>query len=365
MHTTIFEDGVFLVLCLSGAVGCIVPRDSPAADAAGAPAQPDSPPAMFRPDAAQQPAPRDGAPSGDMGERPPAGPADGSAPAAPTCNAGARTCPDRVCRPNDIAACGPSCLSCPSLPNGTATCDGNRCGFTCRAGFQTCQAECLTMAAGVCCTDSDCPAQPSATASCLGHACSFRCNIDAIACGDTCLPTAQAACCGVDQTLDVDGNGTPDCRENLIGAGDFKKDVGAWRPLTDLFGRVEWSSMDARGAADSGSIEVTGISSEITPVAGVAVVYNIPIKGGTTYQLYVDYFIPSGQVATGLATFGFITDNQNQVLTLGRQVGVWTRTHLALPTQPGATILDPQLEAFREMGTTPFVVLFDNVLLRE
>jgi hypothetical protein len=48
------------------------------------------------------------------------------------CGPGEHLC-SGTCYPNDVQHCGPSCVACGAPANGTATCDGTSCGYTCNA----------------------------------------------------------------------------------------------------------------------------------------------------------------------------------------------------------------------------------------
>jgi len=79
--------------------------------------------------------------------------------------------------------------------NGTATCDGAACGFSCNAGFHECAGQCASNAAPATCGASctPCPAPPAnATATCDGTACGFACNVGFARCGGGCCLAAPA-----------------------------------------------------------------------------------------------------------------------------------------------------------------------------
>ena len=57
-----------------------------------------------------------------------------SAPCDNTCQPGQNLCGGLCVDRQSLSACGPACTPCPSSPNGTAACDGDRCELTCKAG---------------------------------------------------------------------------------------------------------------------------------------------------------------------------------------------------------------------------------------
>jgi hypothetical protein len=77
-----------------------------------------------------------------------------------------------------VASCGSSCDACPEPPNGTASCDGTRCGVTCDPGFHACSDQCVsntsTQSCGAACTP--CPGAANASATCDGTACGISCD---------------------------------------------------------------------------------------------------------------------------------------------------------------------------------------------
>jgi len=96
----------------------------------------------------------------------------GCAPAAPLlCGT---ECVDPQTSVNHCGACNHTC---PAPPNGTATCAGGACGFTCQMGYHACGGTCAAntdvAACGAACTA--CPAPPNATPECMNNACTFQC----------------------------------------------------------------------------------------------------------------------------------------------------------------------------------------------
>lgn len=59
------------------------------------------------------------------------------------CPVGQHVC-GLVCEPNSsLETCGDACEPCPSVPGGTATCNGSSCGAQCNAGDKLCNGACI------------------------------------------------------------------------------------------------------------------------------------------------------------------------------------------------------------------------------
>ena len=146
-------------------------------------------------------------PGGTAGGTPSAadGPAPMVAPMPPLptgdCPAGFHRC-DNTCASNtSITSCGSACNEpCPTIQDGTATCDGTRCGISCPPDRRPCLNRCLlpgmpcddlcpadknlcnglcvdptsVTACGPMCTA--CPMSPSGATTCDGTRCSLKCN---------------------------------------------------------------------------------------------------------------------------------------------------------------------------------------------
>jgi len=138
----------------------------------------------------------------------PSGPA-GSAPTCASgscdfvCGSGLHRCGDACIPVTSTMGCGTSCSPCPSAANADPSCDGMRCGFTCRAGHgdcdgdpsNGCEANLSNVATcGRCGTHCTPPA--NATATCDGTSCGFTCVAEFHRCGDACVSNVSTASCG-------------------------------------------------------------------------------------------------------------------------------------------------------------------------
>lgn len=99
-----------------------------------------------------------------------------------------------VCVSNSsVDNCGGSCDRCQPPPGGTATCDGNQCGFNC-GSMKKCGSKCI--ASNGCCSDNDCPAQNGMARQCdtSNNTCSSSgCAPGFRPCGSSCIP--NNSCC--------------------------------------------------------------------------------------------------------------------------------------------------------------------------
>jgi hypothetical protein len=237
----------------------------------------------------------------------------------------------------------------------------------CAPGFLRCRDQCLVQNGDACCAASDCPAHDHEDVLCQDSHCSYSCSGDAIACENTCLGLDKPSCCGANKTTDADGNGVPDCQENLVLNGQFAKDLAGWRPeFLVKEATLEWSPMDAAGDSDSGSIKVSNVRDFPRAAAGAGYKQAVELKGGATYQFVADYFIPPGQTVAGAAQVALDTKNtpEYETVELGRIVGVWTRAKVTFTVVSPDRFSYVRVLASREVGAAPFVVLFDNVVLR-
>jgi hypothetical protein len=107
-------------------------------------------------------------------------------PCAGQCPAGSHDCSGLCVDDTSVNGCGEACTPCPSVSNGTATCDGSTCGFTCAQTFRRCDDRCV--AATQCCTEEDCGVNETCNAS---HVC--ECASGHKPCGGQCIPSSN--CC--------------------------------------------------------------------------------------------------------------------------------------------------------------------------
>jgi hypothetical protein len=139
-----------------------------------------------------------------------------------TCPGTARACPDGFCKPNDTAACGPTCLACSAPAHATPLCDLTKCDFQCDGGYKKCGPVCIVDS--TCCTPADCPTPSNGMATCNGGTCDFTCNGPAYKkCGTVCI--ASASCC-VDADCTPPANSVPVCGG---GTCDFTCNAPSWK----------------------------------------------------------------------------------------------------------------------------------------
>jgi hypothetical protein len=240
----------------------------------------------------------------------------------PGCPAGSRRCPDGTCRANDVQACGAACQPCTGPPaNAVATCDGTRCA-----------AQCLR---------------------------------DFVACDNMCVSKLVPSCCDADATLDSDGNGVADCKENLLPGGQFTRDLGAWVNAVPEMGESTWTPMDARGQMGSGSLVVKTTAALPSRYAAAALPLNLP---GGSYSFSLEFFIPGGQTGEGEAVLEMSTRDPEvatQTISLGKRSGVWVKANFTIAADPRSSERIFYLDARRGDATAPFTVYFDNIVLRK
>jgi hypothetical protein len=293
-----------------------------------------------------------------------------AAPCNGTCaQAGTRLCGDGMCRPNDVDACGASCAACRPPAFGTATCDGSSCGFVCQTGYQKCGNACISRDS--CCTVSDCRPPANADATCSNGLCEWTCKSSFVRCDGTCIATSQ--CCNADSSIDIDTNGTADCKQTLFPNSQFKRELAPWTP--DFSSMGSWSPMDARGDASSGSAKITNTDPDSPSWGSVAgsVVCVPNISPNTTYKAHADYFIPSGQGIAGTAHYQVVAYDDNDckntfllnidVPEFPTVLDKWTRGSLTFTTPAGTKALWIRIEALKWEGKVDFSVYWDNVLL--
>ena len=191
-------------------------------------------------------------------------------PGQTACGANGENCVDTA---NDSRRCGSCTNVCPDPPRASPICQAGRCGFTCDAGFEDCDANpsngceaslAATSSCGSC--DNPCPAVPNAALACNGNECSISgcqgmardcdglygngCEVDVAtnashcgACGRTCVPGSHVVAVGcaalgcVIQTCeagwgDCDGDFTTGCEANLTSrknCGECGNDCGGGR----------------------------------------------------------------------------------------------------------------------------------------
>jgi hypothetical protein len=116
------------------------------------------------------------------------------------CASGKHLCGTDCVNDNEVTHCGRACEPCPNPSNGTATCDGTRCGASCQGGFHACGSQCLSNTSPASCGTrcAACPLPPNGhgTPGCDGTACTVSCDSDYHACNGDCVTDNDPAHCG-------------------------------------------------------------------------------------------------------------------------------------------------------------------------
>lgn len=101
------------------------------------------------------------------------------------CDENSHDCGGTCAAKDSVLACGTQCSPCPVPSYGKATCDGERCDFSCDDTHEKCGSECIDKHA--CCADTDC----DNGLSCQNHSC--KCADGQKLCTDRCV--ASSGCC--------------------------------------------------------------------------------------------------------------------------------------------------------------------------
>ena len=176
---------------------------------------------------------------------------------------------------------------------------------------------------------------------------------------------------GANPSIDVDGNGVPDCTENLLLNSEFDSDVSSWA-ASSAQSTLAWDALDADGDASSGSAAVTNIAGKVSFVRGSTQCVEV---GEGTYMAAVRYFIPGsqglGQAKINMTFHGNTTCIGgtgnflgNAASSVATEVGVWGTILHPFTTVSGTQSIGFHIQA-QVMDTSPtFTVQYDNPLLR-
>jgi hypothetical protein len=126
---------------------------------------------------------------------------DACVPAGQACNGqcpvGQNACGGICVDTLSVIACGSACVTCPTSPFGTTSCDGDKCDLTCVPGYHRCGDGCVDDkqigSCGASCTP--CPAPVGGTATCDGTSCGSACPTDRKLCLGECI-ALLAPCAG-------------------------------------------------------------------------------------------------------------------------------------------------------------------------
>ena len=140
---------------------------------------------------------------------------NGCTPAAPLRCGGACVDPS-----TSTSACGGCDVKCPAVANGTATCAGGVCGFTCQPTFHACGGTCVARtdptACGAACTA--CPVPAGGVATCVGDACGITCTAPSHLCAGACVASDDPTACGAACTAcPVPPNASATCAAGACG----------------------------------------------------------------------------------------------------------------------------------------------------
>jgi len=155
--------------------------------------------------------------------------------------------------------------------------------------------------------------------------------------------------------------------QNLLINSSFDHNLTAWQMNPD--GSASWDTLDAAGAAGSGSALITNYASGGNTYAG-PLLQCVPVTPGTSYDFTTKVRIAPGQARTGHAMVQILWRNNsectgsvgNSAAISGGTVGVWAELSRAGIVAPaGATRAMIQLGLVKEEAGASFVANFDDV----
>jgi len=182
----------------------------------------------------------------------------------------------------------------------------------------------------------------------------------------------------VDGCVDLDRNGTGDCKETLLENADFESDVGDWTP--DMDTSLEWDEHDAWGPAGrSGSALVSSIGvidansdNSVLRAAGQC----LPAGSMQLVTAYANAYVESGQDPTGRAQIvifffdgedctGAFTNSFTTPQPLGTDgVETWLELKAGSVTTLATKSMRVKLSLSRAYKAESFRARFDNVLVK-
>ena len=175
----------------------------------------------------------------------------------------------------------------------------------------------------------------------------------------------------VGECPDLNENGALDCKETLVINPDFDKNGASWQPETGA--QVSFSTADAFGDPASGALLVKNVAAaaDLSNSVQRTAWQCVPAKGGATYDIFAQAFVPGGQSSGGgnvSAWFYGSSDCSGRHLQVKASPGVaaTNRWHLLSfqPTAPtGASSMAIRLGVARPFRNLELSVLFDNVLV--
>jgi hypothetical protein len=181
-------------------------------------------------------------------------------------------------------------------------------------------------------------------------------------------------CAGLDSSIDVDQNGTADCVENVVKNSQFVSADSAWSPSQAEIDQ-SFSTQDANGSTGSGSLSVNNTylvdASTVTGAGGSW--QCIPVQSDKAYAVYAQYFIASGQAASGSASLNAIFYPTSTCLgaasgvdnsTSMTDTDAWGVVSSTFTVPTDANYVRLRLSVAKPQNEGPFTVLFDNVLVR-
>lgn len=180
-------------------------------------------------------------------------------------------------------------------------------------------------------------------------------------------------CAGLDDRPDLNGNRVPDCAENLLANGQFATAAGWVSTSRATFDR---SPIDALGLAGSGSGRVVNVVAQTTANGGdVDSSECVPVLPSKRYELFTQYFMPSGQPggAAGKAVWIVVETYSDATCstshsaisggTHGETKDAWSIYRKELVTDPTVHSIRVALGVLKGNTAQPVEALLDNVLL--
>jgi hypothetical protein len=172
------------------------------------------------------------------------------------CAAGKHLCGSDCVTDSEIAHCGRACEPCPTPTNGTATCDGTKCGASCQGGYHACGSQCLAntspASCGTRCTACPLPASGHGIPGCDGTVCTVACDASYHACSGDCVTDNDPDHCGTRcEPCPKPTNGSATCSGGACGvtcSSGYKPCQGACVP-TGQSCQATWTLKASTGPA--------------------------------------------------------------------------------------------------------------------
>lgn len=178
---------------------------------------------------------------------------------------------------------------------------------------------------------------------------------------------------------DLDQDGIPDCQETLVANPSFNSTTAGWTAETGS--SLSWASTDGAGSSQSGAIAVTNTDTDASHAVNgwitVGASQCLSVVAGSSYEVDVQAFQPSGQGSGWAGSAGFVIDYHQSsgcagspagASYLSQQVtatGAWTTIRGQTTQIPlGVASVAVRLVAIKPAAQPSWEALFDNVLVR-